>query len=362
MEQPIRVLQVIGSMNRGGAENFIMNIYRNIDRSKVQFDFLVCSKQKAAFDNEIEALGGKIYRDIDYLNSKNILKYQSLCDDFFKNHNYKIVHCHIGSVAQFVLRAAKKNGAITVSHSHMAAADLKSKILYIPITKHSDYLFACSKGAAISRYGKKVLENNNCKVINNAIDINKFSFDESLRDSIRKNLSVENNFVIGHIGRFHEQKNHSFIIDIFNEVLLINKNAKLVLAGKGDLESDIKSKVDEFGISDKVIFLGLVDNPEEVLNAFDLLLFPSLYEGLPVSVVEAQANGLRCLLSDTVSPDTKITDLVEFYSLENSASRWAEKVLSYSDYSHKDTSEQIRKSGYDARELAKELEKFYLNL
>ncbi len=360
MSEPIRVLQVIGSMNRGGSENFIMNIYRNIDRSKVQFDFLVCTKEKAAFDDEIVSLGGKIFREISYLNSKNILIYQSLCDNFFEKHHYKIVHCHMGSVAQFVLRAAKKNGAVTVSHSHSAGSSLRDRILYIPISKHSDYLMACSEEAAVTRFGKENI--NNYKLVNNCLDVKKFSFDINKRNEIRKQLNIQNQFVIGHIGNFLYPKNHSFLIDVFSEILKIKPDSYLLLAGGGELENDIKEKCAVLNISDRVIFLGVINNTNDYLNAFDVFVFPSHFEGLPLSVVEAQTNGVKCLLSDNISKQTAVTDLVEFYSLDNSAADWAKKILSYKNYEHKDTSSQIKNAGYDASRQAKELEEFYLSL
>lgn len=363
MSEPIRVLQVIGSMNCAGAENLLMNIYRHTDRTKVQFDFLVCTKEKADFDDEIEALGGRIHRELEYINSKNILKYPSMSTRFFKTHNYKIVHCHIGSIAYFVLKSAKKYGAVTIAHSHATDYGLLYKLLTLPTPKVADYLFACSKEAGNDRYGEKNFSKQTSRIINNAICVEKFIFDAEKRLALRKEMSLENDFVIGHIGRFYDQKNHTFLIDIFKEILQKKKNAKLVLVGEGKLEDSIKQKVEESGISNSVIFTGLVDNPEEIMNVFDIMLFPSLFEGLPLSIVEAQANGLRCLLADTISPDTKLTDLVEFYSLDNSATEWASKVLSYGDYEHRtDTFKQIKDAGYDSSEQAKELEEFYLSL
>lgn len=320
MNKPIRILHVFGRLNRGGAEMMIMTLYRNIDRTKVQFDFIVHANEKCAFEDEVRFLGGNIYKVPRY-NGKNHFQYKKAWNEFFQNHpEYKIIHGHIRSTASIYLKIAKKLGLITIAHSHNTSSGggfsaVVKNILQYPIRSIADYLFACSRAAGEWLYGKRACKGDNFFILNNAIDTEKFIFNEETRLKKRKELQIEDKFVIGHVGRFHPQKNHYFLIDIFKEIYNINKNSVLLLIGDGDLKKSIQEKVEDLGLSNNVVFTGVRPNVPELLQAMDVFLFPSLYEGLPVALIEAQAAGLPCIVSDKITTDTKITDLISFVPL-----------------------------------------------
>lgn len=367
MSEPLRVLQVIGSMNCGGAEAMLMNFYRNIDRSKVQFDFLVCNKDRAFYDDEIESLGGRIYRELEYINPSNLISYKAICERFFSKHNYKIVHCHIGSIAWFVLSVAKKYGAFTITHSHSTYAGLgilPYRLLSYPDRYTPDYFFGCSELAGIKRYGKRVANNPNIfSVLNNAINVDNYTFNNEIRRKIREELLInEDQLVIGHVGRFDKAKNQAYLVNVFEKLHKIDENAKLVLVGTGENVEAIKKQIKELNLESSVILTGVRSDVCDLLQAFDVFVFPSIYEGLPVTVIEAQASGLKCLLSDTITKEVDITGLVEYMSLNNSASEWAEKILSMLPYDRVDTSDKIAAAGYDIKTTAKQLTEFYLNI
>ncbi|WAA12116.1 glycosyltransferase family 1 protein [Fervidibacillus halotolerans] len=365
MKEPIRILHVFAQMNRGGAETMIMNMYRHIDRSKIQFDFVVHTEEHCAYDKEIYELGGRIFRVPRYT-GKNHLNYKKSWNQFFKMHpEYKIIHGHVRSTASIYLKIAKKYGVITIAHSHSTSSGsglsaIVKNILQYPIRYIADYLFACSKDAGEWLYGKRACKKNNFYILKNAIDTKQYVFNESIRNIKRKEFKIENKFVIGHVGRFNIPKNHSLLIDIFKKVHDKNQNTVLMLVGDGELRPIIEKKVNELGLSDYVIFTGVRSDIPELLQATDVFVFPSLYEGLPVTLVEAQAAGLPCIISDTITDEVKITNLVEKLPLNLSAKEWAEKVLKYMNvYERKNTFEEIKTGGYDVNETAKWLEDFY---
>lgn len=361
MNEPIRILQVVTHMNRGGLETMLMNYYRNIDRSKVQFDFLTHRTHKADYDDEIEALGGKIYH-LPRLNpfSKSYLK---ALDSFFKEHKeYQVVHCHQDCLSGVVLKVAKANGVkFTIAHSHNANQDKNLKYLVKivakrNITKYADKLFACGKEA-----GKWMFNTDDFDVLNNAIDTDKYIYDEKKSKEIRKSLGVEGKFVVGHVGRFNPQKNHEFLIDIFNEIQKIEPESMLMLVGDGDLRVNIENKVKVLGIEDKVKFMGVRSDVNDLMQAMDVFLFPSLYEGLPVTMVEAQASGLKCIISNKVPQECILTDNVQVISLEENFKLWAKEILKYKKYYRKNTKESIEKAHFDINANVKYLQEFYLN-
>lgn len=370
MESPVRVLQVIGIMNRGGAETMVMNLYRNIDRTKVQFDFVEHFSDKADFDDEIEVLGGRIFRCPRY-NVKNNFQYKKWWIDFFQKHakDYVAVHGHIGSTASIYLSIAKKYGLYTIAHSHSAGKIISTKDFVYKIISHNtryiaDYFFGCSELAGVKRYGKKVANNNQkFSVLNNALDVKNYIFNNEIRSKIRSELLInDDQLVIGHIGRFDRAKNQSYLVNIFEKLHKINENSKLVLVGTGENVEAIKKQIKELNLESSVILTGVRSDVYDLLQAFDLFVFPSIYEGLPVTVIEAQASGLKCLLSDTITKEVDITGLVEYMSLNNSAEEWAEQIISMLPYDRVDTSKQIAAAGYDIKTTSKELTYFYLNL
>jgi len=369
MNKPIKILHVLFSLNRGGAETFIMNLYRNIDRTKIQFDFAVHKKERGAYEDEVEKLGGKVYRIPPY-NGINHIKYKKEWFDFFKtNNSYKIIHGHMNSTASIYLKIAKKLGFKTIAHSHTAelfksGKDIIKKIMQLSVKYTADYLFACSYSAGIWLYGNKYCNKPNFYIINNAIDTEKFIFDKNIRVLKRKELTTENKFVIGHVGNFIKPKNHMFILDIFGEVYKRNPNAVLLLAGDGGLRKNIEDKIEKLSLKNNVILTGVCPNVNDLLQSMDVFLFPSLYEGLGISLIEAQANGLHCITSaDTVPQLAKVTELLEYIPLDKSASYWAEQVLKYANgYERQNMQEKITKKGFDIKETAYWLEDFYLDI
>lgn len=367
MSQPIRVLQVIGQMDRGGAETMIMNLYREIDRTKIQFDFVVHTDQKCAYDDEIMSLGGKIY-SLPRFNGINIVKYQKAWKNFLSKHSeYKIIHGHLGSTAAIYLNVAKKYGLFTIAHSHNTSNEvtLKGKLYSIftyPTRNIAHYFFGCSKPAGIDRFGSRVVNTSNFKILNNAIKTKEFSYSIHTREMKRTDFNLNKRFVIGHIGRFNIQKNHAFLIDIFKKIHDENNNVILMLIGDGELRESIEEKVNTLGLKDSVIFTGVRSDIPELLQAMDIFVFPSLFEGLGIVTVEAQAAGLKCIVSDKIPEEAYVTDLVEVLSLKNPVEIWAEKILKYVDgYERTSTYQKIKGKGYDISDTTIWLQEFYLN-
>lgn len=363
MKYPIRVLQVVTYMGRGGLETMLMNYYRHIDHSKVQFDFLTHREFDGDYDKEIKELGGNVYH-LSNLNPLSI-DYKTSLNDFFENHpEYKIVHSHLDCMAGIPLKYAKLNNVpIRIAHAHNSnqTKDLKYplKLFYKRnIKKNANYLFACGDEA-----GKWMFNTDNFKVLNNAIDAKDYTFNMNIRNNKRKEFGIsDDSILVGHVGRFFPQKNHEFLIDIFNQFHKDYPNSYLMLVGEGELKTSIQDKVKILGLEDYVIFTGLRSDVNELLQAMDVFLFPSLYEGLPVSIIEAQASGLPCLISDKVPIECKKTDLVYQLNLEDSVNIWSDKVYELSHITRRDTYEEIKESGFDIVENAKWLENFYIDL
>lgn len=361
----VRILHIVTYMGRGGLETMLMNYYRNIDRTKMQFDFLCHRYFEADYDAEILSLGGKIYR-LPNLNpfSKS---YLNELDSFFKKHSeYKIVHSHIDCMSSIPLKIAKKNGVpVTIAHSHNSNQPKdKNYLLKLffkrKISKYAKYLFACSKNSGIWMFGKK--NSNNIIVMNNAIDSKQYIYNEETSRLIREKYNLSNNFVVGHVGRFNTQKNHTFLIDIFYALLKKEPTAKLLLVGDGVLINDIENKINRLGIADSVIFTGVVDNVNEVTQCFDVYCFPSLFEGLSVAMVEIQATGVKSVISDSISKECIITENVEMLSLNDPAEKWANKLLSYKDaYKKENMYENVVSANFDIEKNAKWLQEFYIN-
>lgn len=367
MSKVIRILHVIGIMNRGGAETMIMNLYRNVDRTKVQFDFVENTSEKAIFDDEILALGGCIYNCPHY-NGKNHFEYKKWWNDFFKEHKgeYKIIHGHLGSTASIYLKIAKKYGLCTIAHSHntIMKKDLNNliyKVYSYPTRSIADYFFTCSYVAGVSRFGKKIAnDSNRCYLLKNSVETKKFLYDKDVRDQVRKEFDVQDKIVIGHVGRFNVQKNHVFLIDIFKKIYEKNKNTVLFLLGDGEEKEKILEKVKNLDLVDCVRFLGVRNDVNKIMQCMDVMLFPSLFEGLPVTIIEAQASSLPCVLSDTITKECKIIENVEFLSLKTDVDTWSNVTLKMSKLPRYDSSNDIIKSGYDIEQNAIWLQNFYI--
>lgn len=369
MTEPIRILHVLGGLNRGGAETMVMNLYSNIDRSKIQFDFIIHTTNKCDYNDKICELGGRIY-NVPRYNGKNHFKYKKAWNTFFDSHpEYKIVHGHMRSTAAIYLKIAKRHGLTTIAHSHSIASrgdkieQLVKNIIQYPIRDIADYLFACSNEAGSWLFGKKSLNKEHYKVIKNAIDVDKYVFNEVKRKEIRKNLDIEDKFVVGHVGSFTYPKNHKFLIDIFYKVQMQNKKAVLLLVGDGDLRAQIEKQINSLGIKDRVILTGAVSNVNDYLQAMDIFVFPSIFEGLGMATIEAQASGLRCIISDIVPKDAFITDLIESLSLKEQITDWKNKILQYNkSYKRRNNFNEISCCDYDIKRNVGILEELYSNM
>lgn len=363
----IRVLHIVGSMNRGGIQAFIMNVYRNIDRNKIQFDFLLSTDKECDYNAEIQRLGGKIFSILP--RKQGFLKNRKSLDYFFSQHpEYRIIHQHVSSLSYVEpLKIAEKYGVhirIVHGHSTKEGGSLIHKYIHrwnqLKINSYATDYFACSELVAKWLYGKVGYNSRRFTVINNGIEVERFAYSPEIRKNIRNELGIQNNFVIGHVGRFAYPKNHEFLIDVFKEVIGLNPSFLLLLVGDGEKKPFIEQKVADLKLSDNVIFLGDRNDISHLLQAMDVFVFPSHYEGLPVALVEAQTAGLPCLISDNITDEIVITDLINKLSLNTENRIWAEKILEFVEsYERKDTQQDIRQSGYDISETIKSLEIIY---
>lgn len=365
--QPIRVLQIIGSVCGGGVETVIMNYYRNINRTKVQFDFVIEGSGNDILEEEIRFLGGKIYK-VESL-KKNFLKYMYQIYLIVKKNNYKIVHSNMNTLSIFSLSSAWAAGApIRILHNHSTAEKkeiIRSAIKYIlrPLSPlFANKYVACSRAAAYWMYGYHMVDTGKVKIVNNAINTKKFHYDPIIRKKIRKELNISNDtLVIGHVGRFMYQKNHTFIIDIFNNVHKREKKSILLLIGDGELRYKIENKVKNYNLVDSVVFLGIKKNVYDLYNVMDVFLLPSWYEGLPVVSIEAQTNGLRCMLSDRITRESKLTHSVEFYDLDKTAQEWANELLNKDNKRNEFAGKDVSKADFDIIKEADRLLRWYMN-
>lgn len=367
-ENPIRVAEIVGKYNGGGVEAVVLNYFKFINKEKIQFDFICDSDSTDIPYDEIEALGGRVILIPPY---QKIFKYQKELKKVLKEGNYKIVHSHINVLSIFPLRAAKKVGVpIRIAHSHSTSNKKEWKKNLIknilkPFSKvYANKYMCCSELAGRWLFGNKEYDKGTVYLLNNAIDLNKYKYDEKIRKNKRKDLDIKDStLVIGHIGRFVEQKNHRFLIDIFNEIHKKNNDSLLLLAGQGPLMNEMKEKVHALGLDECVQFLGQRKDANELYQAFDLFLLPSLYEGLPVVGVEAQASGNLCYLSSDMTKETKVLDSTKFMSLSNTAEEWANAILKdLKDYKKHNTKEEVSKYGFSIEQEAIKLEKYYLEL
>lgn len=366
--KPIRVLHVFASLDRGGAEAMIMNIYRQIDREKVQFDFLVNdTKPEYAFEAEAKSLGANIYRLPRY-NFINALTYLKKCRKLFKTHghgNWQIVHGHYKAAGYLYFPVAKQLNMTTISHAHIAGTQRTFKSYFRkPFRKltndQSEHLFTCSTEAAQYTYGSKASK---AILIENAVDTHKFQFDPVLREEKRAALGLQDKTLYAHVGRFSEQKNHMFLIDIFKEITKLDPTAVLLLVGDGTLRKTVEAKVKTLALENQVIFTGIRSDVDALLSAFDVMLMPSLFEGLPVSVIEAQSTGLPCLISDTISPEVLVTPLAQNAALTDSSETWAKKAISMVSQNRSvEAAALVKSAGYDIRNTAEKITQLYLDM
>lgn len=364
-KEPVRVLQIIGIVCGGGVEAVIMNYYRHINRSKVQFDFVVDGYEKTALDDEIKSLGGKVYHVEPY--KKNVFRYMSQIYHIVRDNHYDIVHSNMNTLSVFSLFPAWLAGAHQrILHNHSTAVRSEGmrsvmKMVLCPLAPlFANRYAACSCLAGNWMYGKHMMASGKVTIINNAIDLDEYAFSQELREKYRQELNIPADaFVVGHVGRFMYQKNHAFLIDVFREVARQNPKAILMLVGDGELRPEIEQKVASYNLTDKVRFLGLRKDVKKLYNCMDVFVLPSWYEGLPVVSVEAQANGLPSIFSDKVTKESSLTKSSTFLSLSSGAVIWATHILHVCNRRNKDALTELRDVGFDIEDRVRFLEKWY---
>lgn len=363
----MRVLHMMGSLEMGGAQTMLMSIYRVLDKSKIQFDFVIDTEEVGYFAKEIRRLGGRIWR-LPKFTGKNRKAVQHAWRVFLKEHpEYRILHSHVRSYASLYIPVAKECGLKTIIHSHNTSNGKGIKaigkmILQLPLRDQADYFFGCSERAGQWLFGKKVVESDRFFILKNAVDLERFKFDSSARRRIRDELNVDDDtLLLGHIGRFHPQKNHRFLLGTFIKLKEQRAKTKLVLLGDGELKEEIAQYIHKNELNDDVLLLGIKENTEDYLSAMDALLFPSVHEGLPVVVIEAQANGLTSMISDTITREVGISDLVCYLPINQGFLPWIDILRKYVPV-RRDVTNEIRHGGYSVRDSANWLYDFYMTI
>lgn len=368
MTKPIRILQILHSMNRGGAENALMNYYRHIDRNSIQFDFLLTDQLKCQFEDEILSLGGHVFR-VHPLTISNPFPYIKGVERFFVEHpEYKIVHSHTSSKSFFPLFLAKKHGIpVRISHSHSSMAEggingviqraLKPSLKLVA----TDWL-TCGEQAGEYLYGIDALKKGKVKLFRNVIEANLFCFSREKRETMRHSLGLSKDvFVLGHTARFDPVKNHKFDVDLLCELKKMYPACKLLEVGLG-VKEGLSEYAKKKGVLEDIIFTGVVSNVYDYEQAMDVFILPSFNEGLPLSIIEAQVSGLPCFTTEgTVSKECSVTDLVTYLPLELGPKAWAENILLSRKKERKDRFDEIVEAGYDAKTSAESLQNFYLS-
>ena len=362
----VLVAQLMTEMILGGIEAVVMNYYRCIDKNKFQFDFIAPKGSTFPNKDEIEKLGGRIFVVPKYSQPSAYIK---AVRKIFRENKYKIVHCHMNTMGIFAMYAAyQEHIPIRILHNHsminhfFSRSEFKRNILkYVLRTFckiYPSHFCACSKAAGDWMYGK----NFNYTIFNNGINVDRFKFNPDIRKSVRAELGLQDKLVVGHIGRFCPPKNHIFLVEIFNNLLSLHDNAVLLLIGEGEFLDQVKLKVKQLNIEDKVIFLGKQNDTSKYYQAMDVFCLPSRYEGLPVVAVEAQCSGLPCLFSNYVSKESKILDSTEFLSYDDTLDKWSKTLFELANKQRVDGAEQVRKCNFDMQEEAKKLELYYQKL
>lgn len=360
-ERPVRILQMTASLDFGGSQNMIVNLYKAIDRTRFQFDFILDHPDLLGLAPVVEELGAKLYFMPEFKGT-NIAQVVKAWDSFFAEHpEYKIIHSHSRSYASVYLPIARKHGVKTIIHSHNTSNGngFKAKIkdiMQFPLRYCSDYYIGCSKKAGEWLFGSKIVNSNKFFVLNNAIDADRFRFNSTIRDKYRKDFGVENKTVYLQVGAFRFQKNCLFTLDVINKLKTIKKSIKLYLVGNGPDLSAIEARIRELELEDTVEILLDRKDVAELLQMADCYIMPSIYEGLSVAAIEAQASGTLCLLSDTVAREVKVTDCVKFLPLN--LDEWVDN-MNQKVFEKKDTYQNIVEAGFSIKDTARWLENFY---
>lgn len=366
-DKPIIVAQIMGKWIGGGVEAVVMNYYRHIDRTKIQFDF-ICDEDSTNIPyDEIEKLGGRVIIVPPY---QHIFAYLKKLKQIFKENKYKIVHSHINALSVFPLYAAKCAGVpIRIAHSHATSSKkewkrnlIKNILRIFSKVNATDYM-CCSELAGKWLFGDRVYDSGKVYLLNNAIDLEKFEFNKETRKRIRKKLSIaDDKIVIGHVGRMVETKNHSFLFKVFKKIAE-NENVLMLLVGQGCLENQLKELANQMKIDDKVIFLGQKENVNQIYQAFDVFVLPSFYEGFGMVLLEAQMSNLPCVVSDTVPKNAQIIENFTFLSIYDEIEKWSNNIINMVKKSvRKSNFSLLERKGFNIKREVKKLEEIYLNL
>lgn len=367
-----RVLQIMGGLKRGGLETFAMNIYRSIDRSEIQFDFLLTQVVGGDYEEEAKSMGANIY----HLPARNkgYKAYRKALDDFFReHHDYIAIHEHISSLTSIEpAYYAKKYGIpVRIFHSHSSSIQKSLRLHWVHTILHylnkpkvhsyATHYLGCSDKALDWMY-KYTGVRSKALMVNNGIDCEQYAFKKNVRAEVRKEFSIDaDDFVIGHVGRFIPLKNQGFLVDIVDELHKTMPSAKLLLVGEGDTMDEIKAKVSDKGLEKSVIFTGVRSDVARLMQAMDIFVMPSWFEGLPVSLVEAQAAGLPVVASESISHDSDITENILFKSINESVEEWVESVVKWKEKCGRPNNiEKIKKAGFDSKTTVKQLVKIYI--
>lgn len=359
----MKILHVVGRMDRGGTEALLMNLLHIVDKDRYQFDFVEQTQDQCDYDQEILSLGSTIYR-CPHISLGSLKEYRKWWQEFFAKHpEYRIVHGHSRGSAPIYLDEAKKAGLITILHCHNNShgKGIKGLIRFVwqlPLRKLAEHNFACSYDSGVSQFGK----DSAFQVIKNGIRTKQFVWNPETRERIRREFSLEDKLVIGNVARFVEQKNHKFLVPVFYEIQKLKPDAVLMLVGQGHLENEIRQQINDLGIADKVIFTGVRADVNDLMQAMDIFVLPSLFEGLGIVNIEAQAAGLPCFVSDVVVPqEVNITELMHYIPLQNTPKQWAETILGEALplKQRRDMTKEIAAAGFDVQQTCDELCAFY---
>jgi len=371
----LRVLHILGHLQNAGAEMSIMNYYRHLDNTQVQFDFfLYASKKKHGvdkyfFEDEATQLGANIYHHpvhggFNPITNPGFAK--KMFEIFKEDKNIKIVHIHIATpraaaVVAMVARVAGIKVRIVQCHSVVTDLPFSTSVFKPLLRRAASHWMACSTEAGRALFGEKAWDKSKrTYLMLNARKLEEFRLDQEKRSAKRRELSIDTKLVAISVARLSLVKNITFLLDVFSHLLRKHSNAVLLIAGEGHIEGELKNKAKELGIENSVNFLGLRSDVPELLFAADVYAMPSIREGLPGAAIEAQAAGLPCLLSDTISKETKVTENVQFLPINQGVDEWAEAIIKLKDFKRRDTYEDVRQAGYEIADAAKKLQEFYL--
>lgn len=371
----IKVLHKTATLGAGGIQKFLIGVHENIDLSIVQFDYFLNTTEKQFYTERVKELGGKIYgpkKNTGNYFLRFFKRYYKMYN-IIKTQNYNIIHIseNISMTACSTIVAKLAGADNIIVHSHNDHSNDKenlfkrfhSKICSYIISRYGTHFLSCSDQASKWMFTNNIYANNKPLVVKNGIDAREYIYNVEMREKYRKKLNIEDKFVIGHIGRFNIQKNHQFIIEVFNEIHKKNEDSILLLVGQGELEEKIRNQIKEYNLENCVIMYGVTDKVNKLIQAMDVFIFPSIFEGLGIVAIEAQAAAIQTICSESVPEEVNVTQYCQYISLSESAKLWAQEIEKYRyGYDKSNTYELIRKSGFDIYDVSKQLEKYYMNM